>query len=98
LPSVTSPSLIILQEQRSSETTTKKKADKPSETAVTLPELRKVKEKLTCALHPGKNRWCYVRGPKDKRPGEHVPLDLEVLLLWARHMVRYLVYYSAVQY
>ncbi|KAJ7018948.1 hypothetical protein C8F04DRAFT_1324746 [Mycena alexandri] len=77
---------VVNLEQRSSETTTKKKADKPSETAVTLPELRKVKEKLTCALHPGKNRWCYVRGPKDKRPGEHVPLDLEVLLLWARHM------------
>ncbi|KAJ6490437.1 hypothetical protein DFH09DRAFT_1454372 [Mycena vulgaris] len=63
-----------------------KQAEKPSETAVTIPELRKVKEKLACAEHPGRNRWCYVLPPSSKHPGKHVPLDIEVIGLWARKM------------
>ncbi|KAJ7174325.1 hypothetical protein C8R46DRAFT_1031021 [Mycena filopes] len=60
---------------------TVKKTKKPSESAVTLPELRNVKEKPTCAQHPGKNCWCYIWGLQDKHPGQHVPVDLDVLLL-----------------
>ncbi|KAJ6529731.1 hypothetical protein B0H19DRAFT_1082841 [Mycena capillaripes] len=63
-----------------------KKPRKPSETAVTLPELRTVQSKLSCAEHPGKNKCCYVMGPKSKHPGKPVALGIDVILLWARMM------------
>ncbi|KAJ6524827.1 hypothetical protein B0H19DRAFT_1085201 [Mycena capillaripes] len=65
---------------------TTKKAEKPSETAVGLPELEKVQAKLTCAEHPGKNRWCYVMGPKSAHPGKHVEVGIDVVSLLARKM------------
>ncbi|KAJ7077933.1 hypothetical protein C8R44DRAFT_910695 [Mycena epipterygia] len=65
---------------------TVKQAEKPSETAITVPELRKVQAKLACAEHPGRNRWCYVMGPTSKHPGKHVPLGIDVVSLWARKM------------
>ncbi|KAJ7699528.1 hypothetical protein B0H17DRAFT_1158147 [Mycena rosella] len=74
--------LVNLEVQPDGKTT--KQAEKDSEKAVTAPELRKVQEKLTCALHPGKNRWCYVMGPTSKHPGQHVPLGIDVVTLWAR--------------
>ncbi|KAJ6528943.1 hypothetical protein B0H19DRAFT_1194217 [Mycena capillaripes] len=61
-----------------------KQAEKDSESAVTSPELAKVLAKLTCALHPGKNRWCYATGPKSKHPGTHVAVGIDVATLWAR--------------
>ncbi|KAJ7456408.1 hypothetical protein B0H11DRAFT_1739317 [Mycena galericulata] len=63
---------------------TTKQAEKQSETAIAIPELEKVKAKLTCALHPGKNRWCYVMPPDSKHPGKHVALGIEHVRLWAR--------------
>ncbi|KAJ6507806.1 hypothetical protein C8R47DRAFT_966359 [Mycena vitilis] len=63
---------------------TTKQAEKQSETAISIPELEKVKAKLTCALHPGKNRWCYVMPPTSNHPGKHIPLGLEHVGLWAR--------------
>ncbi|KAK7027119.1 hypothetical protein R3P38DRAFT_3191428 [Favolaschia claudopus] len=53
--------LIKREEQTNGKTT--KKPEKPSETAVAVPELHNVQEKLSCMEHPGKNRWCYVMGP-----------------------------------
>ncbi|KAF7328413.1 hypothetical protein MVEN_02557000 [Mycena venus] len=61
-----------------------KQAEKQSETAITIPELEKVKAKLTCALHPGRNRWCYVMPPTSKHPGKHIPLGIDHVGLWAR--------------
>ncbi|KAJ6456520.1 hypothetical protein C8R45DRAFT_795249, partial [Mycena sanguinolenta] len=61
-----------------------KKAEKASETVLTLPELEKVQAKLTCAEHPGKNRWCYIMGPKSAHPGKHVEVGIDVVSLWAR--------------
>ncbi|KAJ6607194.1 hypothetical protein B0H10DRAFT_1956454 [Mycena sp. CBHHK59/15] len=63
---------------------TTKQAEKQSETVVAIRELEKVKAKLTCALHPGKNRWCYVMPPDSKHPGKHVALGIEHVGLWAR--------------
>ncbi|KAJ7089961.1 hypothetical protein C8R44DRAFT_648573, partial [Mycena epipterygia] len=65
---------------------TTKQPEKPSETELTVPELRKVQDKHTCTQHPGRNRWCYVMRPNSKFPGKHVPLDLELVSLWARKM------------
>ncbi|KAJ6619071.1 hypothetical protein B0H10DRAFT_2217138 [Mycena sp. CBHHK59/15] len=65
---------------------TTKQAEKATETALTIPELRKVQAKLTCAQHPGKNRWCYVMGPTSKHPGKHVEVGIDVVNLWARKM------------
>ncbi|KAK6987631.1 hypothetical protein R3P38DRAFT_2458561, partial [Favolaschia claudopus] len=50
--------IVNLEEQTNGKTT--KKPEKPSETAVAVPELHNVQEKLSCMEHPGKNRWCYV--------------------------------------
>ncbi|KAJ7709051.1 hypothetical protein B0H17DRAFT_916406 [Mycena rosella] len=63
---------------------TTKQAEKQSETAISIPELEIVKAKLTCALHPGRNRWCYVMPPDSKHPGEHIALGIEHVGLWAR--------------
>jgi hypothetical protein len=43
-------------------------------------ELKTVKAKLSCAVHAGPNRWCYVSRAKG---GEHIPLGLEHITLWA---------------
>ncbi|KAJ6524180.1 hypothetical protein B0H19DRAFT_972217, partial [Mycena capillaripes] len=61
-----------------------KQPEKVSESAILSPEIAKVQAKLSCALHPGKNRWCYVMGPKSKSPGKHVAIGIDVLTLWAR--------------
>ncbi|KAJ7618806.1 hypothetical protein B0H17DRAFT_1152299 [Mycena rosella] len=61
-----------------------KQGEKQAETAISIPELEKVKAKLTCALHPGKNRWCYVMPPTSKHPGKHILLGIEHGGLWAR--------------
>ncbi|KAJ6614275.1 hypothetical protein B0H10DRAFT_1803816 [Mycena sp. CBHHK59/15] len=66
---------------------TVKQAEKPSKTAMTIPELLEVQTKLACAEHPGNNRWCYVMGPKSKYPGKHVEVGIDVVSLWARKMV-----------
>ncbi|KAJ7676418.1 hypothetical protein B0H17DRAFT_1139856 [Mycena rosella] len=65
---------------------TTKQAEKQSETALSIPELQQVQAKLKCAEHPGKNRWCYVMGPKSTHPGKHVELGIDVVSLWARKM------------
>jgi hypothetical protein len=59
--------------------------EKTSESAVIAPELRRCR----CALHPGKNRWCYVMGPTSKYPGKHCPVGIDVVTLWARKIVRF---------
>ncbi|KAJ7658669.1 hypothetical protein DFH06DRAFT_1472729 [Mycena polygramma] len=56
--------------------------DKQSET--TISELDKVKAKLTCALHRGGKRWCYVMPFTSIHPGKHIPLGIEHVGLWAR--------------
>ncbi|KAJ7165220.1 hypothetical protein C8R46DRAFT_900628 [Mycena filopes] len=61
-----------------------KQPEKPVESALTIPELENVKSKLSCMLHPGRNRWCYVMPPDSKKPGEHVALGIEHVSLWAR--------------
>ncbi|KAK6992308.1 hypothetical protein R3P38DRAFT_3191538 [Favolaschia claudopus] len=45
--------IVNLEEQTNGKTT--KKPEKPSETAVAVPELHNVQEKLSCMEHPGKN-------------------------------------------
>lgn len=60
----------------------KKAPAKSTETAYEG-ELKTVKAKLACAAHPGPNRWCYVSRAK----GEHIPLGLEHITLWARKIV-----------
>ncbi|KAJ3968326.1 hypothetical protein EV361DRAFT_805826, partial [Lentinula raphanica] len=59
-------------------------AVKTSETTVTN-ELRIVKECLACKKHAGNNRFCFVRRDEE-HAGEHVPLGLEEVTLWARKM------------
>jgi hypothetical protein len=55
---------------------------------MTIPELQMVKDKLKCAEHLAKNRWCYVMGPNSKFPGEHVAVGIDTVALWARKIVR----------
>ncbi|KAF8214495.1 hypothetical protein K438DRAFT_2008803 [Mycena galopus ATCC 62051] len=74
--------IVNLEVQPDGKTT--KQAEKQSETVIAIPELENVKAKLTCALHPGKNRWCYVMPPDSNHPGEHVALGIEHVGLWAR--------------
>ncbi|KAJ8461839.1 hypothetical protein ONZ45_g18153 [Pleurotus djamor] len=59
------------------------KAPKPTEAAIDPEVLTAVKTKLTCAKHPGANRWCYVRNDEGHE-GEHVRLGINEVGLWAR--------------
>ncbi|KAF4566603.1 hypothetical protein EYR36_012034 [Pleurotus pulmonarius] len=54
---------------------------KPSETVIDPELLRKVKEKLACADHPGPNRWCYVR-----KDGKHTEVKLSDIGYWTREI------------
>ncbi len=55
--------------------------DQPSTTLSFLSELRELKGHLECSRHPG--RHCYV-SPIN---GDHIPLDIAKLTLWAKKMV-----------
>ncbi|KJA12722.1 hypothetical protein HYPSUDRAFT_152273, partial [Hypholoma sublateritium FD-334 SS-4] len=44
-------------------------------------ELRLIQEKLSCGVHAGPNRWCYMTSEK---PDEHIALGYEEICLWAR--------------
>ncbi|KAJ7358534.1 hypothetical protein DFH08DRAFT_953665 [Mycena albidolilacea] len=61
-----------------------RQTEKQSEIAIAIPELENIKAGLTCALHPGKNRWCYVMPPDSTHLREPVALGIEHAGLWAR--------------
>jgi hypothetical protein len=63
-----------------------KPAPKVTETAVEPEMLRKVKKALECAMHPGPHWWCFVRRDKGHE-GEHVPLGIQEVGLWAWKIV-----------
>ncbi|KAJ7699777.1 hypothetical protein B0H16DRAFT_1903145 [Mycena metata] len=63
--------------------TSTRQVEKDTEKAVMSTELRNVQAKLSCAIHPGHNRWCYVMPPDSKDPGKHVPLGIDVVTLRA---------------
>lgn len=62
-------------------------APKVTETAYRA-ELNQLKDELTCQKHGsrGNNRWCFVRRDEG-HTGEHIPIGLEEITLWARKMV-----------